>query len=512
MRAPVRTNPSLTSAGLDSAFDDGDDFAGTMTNIATSVGKSISGASSSISDGAMAVVRSSGNALAGITALLRNPKLLAGACGLIVVAVAAIWMMTGDSDDLSEPAFSQPQNAAVAPVTDETVDAATQETVAEIPQPLPVDFLQDARDARAAGNIVSPAGANAMEFYIAALNATPDDEAIAAELAELKEEAFGLAENALLDNRSTEAARALRVIGLADPESSRLRFLNVQFKQQQLRILLDQARVAMRESRFEDAGRLLTQAETVAVTDTSELDVLSEELATARGEAGNRALDDRSVSAPPAEVEREAEALAAAKRAEAERVAEQQAQDRQAEADRIAAEQAEADRVATEKAAAEQMETNRLAAEAAATKKADDDRIAAQQAAAEKAEADRIAAENAATEKAGADRIAAEQVATESAASAPETVSINAVKRILYVAPKFPHAAQRRNISGWVDLSFTVTTAGEVADVEIINAEPESIFIDSVTRAAEQWRFEPATENGQPVEKRIVMRLSFNLE
>jgi len=57
-----------------------------------------------------------------------------------------------------------------------------------------------------------------------------------------------------------------------------------------------------------------------------------------------------------------------------------------------------------------------------------------------------------------------------------------------------------------------VTTAGEVADVEIINAEPESIFIDSVTRAAEQWRFEPATENGQPVEKRIVMRLSFNLE
>jgi protein TonB len=72
--------------------------------------------------------------------------------------------------------------------------------------------------------------------------------------------------------------------------------------------------------------------------------------------------------------------------------------------------------------------------------------------------------------------------------------------------------AQRRDITGWVDLSFTVTTNGEVADIEIMDAEPRTMFNDAATKALEQWRFEPALRNGQPVEKRIALRLSFNLQ
>ena len=86
------------------------------------------------------------------------------------------------------------------------------------------------------------------------------------------------------------------------------------------------------------------------------------------------------------------------------------------------------------------------------------------------------------------------------------------MKRIHYVAPKYPRVAKRRDITGWVDLSFTVTATGEVANIEIMNAEPAETFDDAVKTAVGQWRFEPSTKDGLAVDKRIAMRLSFNLE
>ena len=80
------------------------------------------------------------------------------------------------------------------------------------------------------------------------------------------------------------------------------------------------------------------------------------------------------------------------------------------------------------------------------------------------------------------------------------------------MGPKYPRSAQRRDISGWVDLAFTVTTGGEVADIDVTQSEPETTFNEAAIKAVEQWRFEPATENGLPIEKRIALRLSFNLE
>jgi len=505
MRAPVRTKPLSGSVDLDDAFDDGGSFSETMTDIATSVGKSISGASSSISSGARSVTQSSGKAMSGIGERLTKPIFLAAAAGLVVVAIAAAWMLSGGSDEILDDGGRQPQAATTTPVVEEVEDVAIQDTALPA-EDLPLvagESLQQARNAREAGNIVSPAGANAMEFYIAAREASLDDEVVAAELDALTEEVFGIAESALLANDTTEAARALRVIGMADPASPRLKFLDVQLRQLQLRDFLDQARVATREARFEDAGQLLVLAEPLAGANTTELDTLTEQLATARSEQRAQVENERQIAAEQAkarqaEADRVAAEAVAAKQAEAERVA----------AEAAAAEQAEADRIAAEAAAAEQAEADRVAAEAAAAEQAEADRVAAEQ-----AEADRVAAEAAAAQQAEADRLAAAQAeAARLAAAKPAPVAISAVRRIHYVAPKYPRAAQRRDISGWVDLSFTVTTAGEVANVEISASEPATVFNAAATRAVEQWRFEPATEDGQPIEKRIAMRLSFNLE
>jgi len=540
MRAPVRTAAMSGPVDLDSAFDDSGSFSETMTDIASSVGKSISGATDSISTGARSVTQSSGKAISGASEQFRKPIFLAATAGLVVVAIAAIWMMRGSSDEIVATGNPPSQAADAAPVIEEIDDVVTQDAVLPV-EDIPLlssDALRQARSAREAGNIVSPAGANAMEFYIAALAASPDSAVIAAELDALTQEVFGIAESALLASNTTEAARALRVIGMTDPESPRLKFLNVQLGQLQLRDLLDQTRIATREARFEDAGQLLMLAEPLAGTNTTELDALTEQLATARNEQRAQVENDRLVAAE------QAAADAAAKRAQAERLAAEQAAARQAEADRVAAaRQVETDRMAAEMAAAEQAEADRIAAEVAAAEQAEADQIAAQAVAAEQAETDRstteaavaeqtetdrstteaavaeqteanrIAAEVAALRQAAADRLAAEQAEAERLAAAkPSPVSITAVRRIHYVAPKYPRAAQRRDISGWVDLSFTVTTLGEVANVEISATEPEMIFDAAATRAVEQWRFEPATEDGQPIEKRVAMRLSFNLQ
>ena len=186
-----------------------------MTDIATSIGKSISGASQSISNGAQAVVSSSNNAMSGILAIIKSPKFLGAVGAVTVIALGATWILSGDNDDIVEPVIQQPGAAMPSAITEDVVDTLTPAPAVPDTAPLFIDVLQSARDAREAGNLVSPAGDNAMELYVSARSAAPDDESVAAELDALTEEVFGVAENALLANRTTEAARALRVIGLA---------------------------------------------------------------------------------------------------------------------------------------------------------------------------------------------------------------------------------------------------------------------------------------------------------
>ena len=100
----------------------------------------------------------------------------------------------------------------------------------------------------------------------------------------------------------------------------------------------------------------------------------------------------------------------------------------------------------------------------------------------------------------------------EAAGSRPEPLAINRLKRTNYVAPKYPRSAERRNTSGWVDVSFTVSREGSVHSIEIIESTPGSVFDDSATKAISQWRFEPVVENGVAVERRVAVRMMFTLQ
>ena len=91
-------------------------------------------------------------------------------------------------------------------------------------------------------------------------------------------------------------------------------------------------------------------------------------------------------------------------------------------------------------------------------------------------------------------------------------VPISRLTRINYVGPEYPRSARRRNVTGSVDVLFTVTTDGRVRNLSVIKSEPGETFDEAAMAAVEQWRFEPYIENGVAVEKRSAVRLAFNLE
>jgi protein TonB len=78
-------------------------------------------------------------------------------------------------------------------------------------------------------------------------------------------------------------------------------------------------------------------------------------------------------------------------------------------------------------------------------------------------------------------------------------------------APEYPDDAAAKGIEGAVDLSFMVSTAGEVRDVTVVHAEPSSIFNRAAIAAVRRWKYRPRTVNGVAVESRVELRMTFKL-
>ena len=452
---------------LDAFGGDDPSFTETMTGIIKSVGDSVAKTRKSAAEKAdsLATAGSGGS-------LLGNPKLLGiGAAAVVAIIGIGFWIFGGSDEPIGEDA-----PLADTPLIESAEPAFETEVAAPSPPGID-DLIDEAQLAAAAGQVFNPPGSNAIELYLSALEIAPGDPVAEAGLQDVIAQALGMAESALLDHRAEETAAALRRVEMADPDNPRLPFLNAQLAQMQLRDYLDDARLAIREERFEDAAVAIDGARTLAVTDASEIDVVADELsaassnqqvdevlsqANARLEEGNliapsndnaRYYYERALSIDPGNAAAEqgltvvasklvlqarasidardfatAETLLADARrldpASTEVAAsttalaaarERVAQELRDAELRAAAEKAEAERIAAEKAAAEKAEAERIAAEKAAAEKAEAERIAAARAAAEKAEAERIAAERAAAEKAEAERIAAERAAAEKA-------------------------------------------------------------------------------------------------
>ena len=580
--------------GLADAFgQDDSSFTETVTGLISSVSNKFSSAKKSeptakappvkddtIIDLSIDGLPSVGSGIGG--SLFRNPKIMGIAAAAVVVVVSVLFWLTSGSD---EPQVITPTETLGTPSIVES-DVVLDEA------PLPAEttdvdaLVAEARLARDAGQIFNPAGSNAIELFASALVADPGNSTVAAELDAVVGQALGLAESAMLESRHDDADAALQRVAAIDSQNARLPFLNAQLAQMQLRGRLDDARVAVRENRFEDAASALNAARNLNVADTTEIDTVAAELSSARSaqqvddvlakaatrldagdllspandnaryyyelvlsnDAGNTAAsqglsviagklafqarseidngdlnaaerilaDAHALDAANSDVTSTVTALANARAAivEQQRHAEEERQaaaekratdernaaaDRQAEVDR----QAEADR---------QAEVARLAALEQAAKQipatAATDSGTGPVAASVN---EQVATTEAPVEQPDKQQLVSEPVQAEAAQSL-QPAPVSSLSRIKYVAPKYPRGAERRNLSGWVDVVFIVTTDGSVSDIAVRNSEPGDTFVNAAVKAVERWEFEPVVENGALIEKLVGVRMMFALE
>lgn len=289
---PERRPPTITASrevdrliepfGKDSRFTD------TMTGIASSVGQSLAGASESIAGGAKSAMRSSGGALGKvlgpILVPLRKSRNVAIVAALLAVVGGAYWIATHRSTDSAESELVEDDGVPRIIESDVPVAEPAPVVVETRPAPLADELLDEARRVRGLGHIYTPPGDNALELYVAAVSEAPGNAVARSELQDVVNQTLGMVEKALLEQRSEDAAEAIQMVRLADPDNTRLVFLEVQIKQMQFRNALDQARAAIRSERFEDASNFIGIAEVVGSGDDGELDALKEELTTARSE------------------------------------------------------------------------------------------------------------------------------------------------------------------------------------------------------------------------------------
>ncbi|ANO51424.1 energy transducer TonB [Woeseia oceani] len=83
---------------------------------------------------------------------------------------------------------------------------------------------------------------------------------------------------------------------------------------------------------------------------------------------------------------------------------------------------------------------------------------------------------------------------------------------IVRVAPVYPSRALSRGIEGFVDLSFTVTSAGTVIDPVVIQST-SSLFDRAAIRAVLKFKYKPRVVDGEPVAvPNVKTRITFKIE
>jgi serine/threonine-protein kinase len=316
---PARKAPTISAIPLDEKLDDrlddafGDDssFTETMTGIATSIGKSLTGGRKKTAEPKSETTTTTTPATSdGNASILRSPKILAGGAGALVLLAAVFWIFSGSetpkvSVGPGKASDSEPVSTAVPRITESSPPMRAAQGTKPANAANYADLLDEARIARDSGEIIAPVGSNAIELYIAAREAAPDDLVIASELNELVNQVLGMAESALLAQKTADADLAINAVRMATPDNPRLAFLDAQLSQLKYRNALDDARAAIREKRFEDAARQISRAQAIPGVDVAEASVLTQELANARSEqridevltlAASRLESDRLIS------------------------------------------------------------------------------------------------------------------------------------------------------------------------------------------------------------------------
>jgi protein TonB len=82
-----------------------------------------------------------------------------------------------------------------------------------------------------------------------------------------------------------------------------------------------------------------------------------------------------------------------------------------------------------------------------------------------------------------------------------------------YIQPVYPELARKAKIEGKVFLQAIVQKNGDIGEVSLLRCNRPGLgFEESAIGAVEQWRYQPATQSGKPVDVFITVIVDFTLQ
>ena len=80
------------------------------------------------------------------------------------------------------------------------------------------------------------------------------------------------------------------------------------------------------------------------------------------------------------------------------------------------------------------------------------------------------------------------------------------------VEPAYPPKAEEAGIEGSVILDAVITKDGEVSELSVLKCRPEGQgFEEAALEAVRQWRYEPASDRGEPTDVTFTIYVEFAL-
>jgi protein TonB len=79
---------------------------------------------------------------------------------------------------------------------------------------------------------------------------------------------------------------------------------------------------------------------------------------------------------------------------------------------------------------------------------------------------------------------------------------------LVRVEPEYPPQARQRRLEGWVQVRFTISTAGSVRDASVVKSS-HSVFERNAVKAVTKWKYQPQLRDGKPAEapgQQVVVR------
>jgi TonB family protein len=98
------------------------------------------------------------------------------------------------------------------------------------------------------------------------------------------------------------------------------------------------------------------------------------------------------------------------------------------------------------------------------------------------------------------------------AASAPREVTEASLTRARKLEVDYPRNALEHHVEGAVELGYTVTAKGAVADIKVLDSNPPGVFEKAASDAVARLRYKPVLEDGKAVAVATKMLVKFRVQ